>query len=136
MKYNNQSLIEYCNNNKLILCNDYSNVKINRESYIEGLCIKETCKNKFNKNFRQLEKTGAFCESCMNEIGNNKIRDSKVKYDNIMLMNFCNDNKIILINDYDNQYINRDSIIEGICLNQNCENNFRKPFRQLLKINA
>jgi len=136
MKYNNQTLIEYCNNNKIILCNDYSSVKINRESYIEGSCIKEPCKNKFNKNFRQLEKTGAFCNSCMNEISNNKIRDSKVKYDNSMLMNFCNDNKIILINDYDNQYINRNSIIEGCSLSQNCENNFRKTFRQLLKINA
>ena len=81
-------------------------------------------------------KTGAYCETCMNEISNNKIRNSKVKYDIDMLIDFCNQHQIILIRDYSNDFINRDTIIEGICLNENCENIFIKPFRQLLKIMA
>ena len=48
MKFNNKTLIEYCNNNNITLLNKYEN--INRESYIEGNCIYDNCNNNFNKN--------------------------------------------------------------------------------------
>lgn len=37
MKFNSESLIEYCDTNKVYLLKSYEN--INRESYIEGNCI-------------------------------------------------------------------------------------------------
>lgn len=134
MKYTSQTLSQYCNENKIQLVNDYTFENINRESYIEGNCITENCISKFNKCFRQLVKTGAYCEPCMQSISKNKIRNSKVKYDIHMLMEYCNENNIVLLDDYSDKFINRDYLIEGICKNEICQNNFIKPFRQLVKI--
>jgi hypothetical protein len=134
MKYNNETLIEYCNTNNIILLMICENV--NRESYIEGKCTYDGCENSFNKNFRQLVKTGAYCVDCMTNIAKNKIRNSSVKYDINMLNTFCDENDILLTDDYSKQFINRNSIIEGICKGNNCENAFSKPFRELLKING
>lgn len=134
MKFNSDTLIEYCNTNKITLLQTYEN--INRESYIEGKCIHNNCENNFNKNFRQLVKTGAYCVYCMSKISNNKIRDAKVKYDVNILHNFCNENNILLTDDYSNKFVNRDTIIQGVCKNDECEQIFTKPLRQLLKING
>ena len=92
MKYNIDTLVTYCNENKITLINNHTNDIINRESYIEFKCIE--CFNQFTKNFRQLVKTGAYCQICMNKIAKNKIRESKVKYDVNMLMEFCDKNNI------------------------------------------
>ena len=94
MRYTNETLIQYCNENKIQLTNKSTSENINRESYIEGNCITENCCNKFNKCFRQLIKTGAYCDPCMQSISKNKIKNSKVKYDIHMLINFCNENNI------------------------------------------
>lgn len=134
MRFNSENLIDYCKNNNITLLQSYDNVK--RESYIEGNCIFDECKNTFCKNFRQLVKTGAYCTSCVSKIASIKIHNSKVKYDINVLDNFCNENNILLAYDYSNKLVNRDTIIEGICKNCNCENIFSKPFRQLLKING
>jgi hypothetical protein len=134
MKFNSETLIEYCNTNNITLLKSYEN--INRESYIEGKCIYNECNNTFNKNFRHLIKTGAYCGSCMTKIANNKIRHAKVKYDINVLTQFYDENNILLTDDYSNQFINRDTIIEGVCKNSDCENIFSKPLRQLLKING
>jgi hypothetical protein len=134
MRFNTENLIEYCKNNNITLLQSYDNVK--RESYIEGKCIFNECNNTFCKNFRQLVKTGAYCGSCITKIVSIKIHNSKVKYDINVLDNFCNENNILLAYDYSNKLVNRDTIIEGICKNYNCENIFSKPFRQLLKING
>ena len=136
MKYNSNTLITYCNENNITLI-DNSNIinnNINRESYIELKCIE--CFKQFTKNFRQLVKTGAYCQKCMNNIATNKIRESKVKYDINMLINFCDENNILLMDDYSDKFINRDSKIKGICKNDCCENIFNKSFRELLKING
>jgi len=134
MRYTSETLLEYCNEKKIKLVEDYTNENINRESYIEGKCITANCLNKFNKCFRQLVKTGAYCEECIKIVSKNKIRNSIVKYDIHMLMEYCNQYNIVLLDDYSDKFINRDSIIEGNCLNNECKNNFTKPFRQILKI--
>ena len=133
MKYNGDTLLTYCNENNITLVN-YYNDNVKRDSYIELKCI--SCSNEFTKNFRQLIKTGAYCKKCMNQISNNKIRESKVKYDINMLINFCDEYNILLLDDYSDRFINRDSIIEGICKNECCKNTFQKSFRELLKING
>jgi len=134
MRYNSNTLITYCNEYNITLLNDYVDTNISRESYIDFECI--TCSEKFNKKFKQLVKTGAYCQTCMSNIARNKIRESSVKCDVNMLMDFCDKNDILLLDDYSNQFINRNSIIEGICKNTDCENIFRKSFRELLKING
>jgi hypothetical protein len=134
MKYNNETLVEYCNTNNIVLLKNYENIK--RESYIEGKCTYENCENNFNKNFRQLVKTGAYCGECMTKITNDKIRNFKTKYDIDVLNKFCDENSILLTDDYSNKIVNRDTIIEGFCKNENCKNIFSKSVRQLLKING
>lgn len=134
MKFNSETLIEHCNLHNITLLKTYEN--INRTTYIEGKCIYKNCDNNFYKNFRQLVKTGAYCIGCMNKVSTDKIRNSKVKYDVEMLNMFCNENNIELINDYSHKFINRDTIIEGICKTVDCKNIFSKSFRQLLKING
>jgi len=136
MKYTSETLIDYCKENNITLLKYYENIKINRESYINFSCINKLCNSQFNKNFRQLIKTGAYCEPCMKEISNYKIKILNTKFDSIMLDDFCNKNSIILNYDYSNEIINRDTIIKGNCLTNNCKNQFIKPFRQLLKING
>lgn len=59
MIYNNASLIKHCCDNSIELIEDYTNIKINREYYIKGIC------KTFNKNFRQLVKTGPYCYNCV-----------------------------------------------------------------------
>jgi hypothetical protein len=49
------------------------------------------------------------------------------------LQNFCNENKIILIKSYDDCKVTRDTIIEGKCINNDCDSDFNKVFRQLKK---
>jgi hypothetical protein len=61
----------------------------------------------------------------------------RVKYNLELLTKFCNENHITLLKDYSIQNnITQNTIIEGKCLTQDCENNFDKTFRQLLKTNA
>lgn len=133
MLYNLESLSEYCNNNNIILLNKYD--KVNRDSYIEGKCIHD-CNNNFYKKFRQLIKTGAYCKDCMKIISSKKIKNSLVKWDINELNKFCDKNNIILTGDYSNEFINRNSIIEGLCKNEACENIFSKTFREILNLNG
>jgi hypothetical protein len=134
MRYNSDTLITYCNEYNIFISNDYTNTNITRESYIQFKCIE--CSQEYNKTFRQIVKTGAYCQTCMSNIAINKIRNTNVKCDVNMLMDFCDKNNLILLDDYSNQFINRNSLIEGICKHNDCENIFRKPFRELLKING
>jgi hypothetical protein len=45
MRFNNETLIEYCNANNIALLRSHDN--INRESYIEGKCHSNECGNAF-----------------------------------------------------------------------------------------
>ena len=137
MLYNNTTLIAYCHDNHIELLDDYTNIKINRDYYVKGNCksILETCNKIFNKNFRQLVKTGPYCLICAIENGKQKYK-LNCKYNLTYLIEFCNENSIILNDDYTSQFINRDTVIKGICLTEDCNNNFNRPFRELIKING
>ena len=67
-KYNFERLDKYCKENNVVLLDDYSNAEMTKNSQIKGNCVYENCNNKFEKNFRQLEKTGAYCSLCKNII--------------------------------------------------------------------
>lgn len=137
MLHNSETLNKYCFNNNIQLADDYKNVKINRDFYIKGICktITDNCDKIFNKTFRQLLKTGPYCYNCAIEIGKQQYK-VQCKYNLQYLITFCNQNNIILTDDYTNQIINRDTIIYGKCISQVCENNFNKSFRELIKLNG
>lgn len=133
MKYTTETLYQYCESNNITLIKNYQNSKINRDNYIEGNCSSLCCANIFNKKFQQLVKTGSYCDVCMKQIVSNKIKNKKVKYGKNELIEFCNTNKININMIDPNQFINRDAIINGKCLTNECVNSFSKTFRELLK---
>jgi hypothetical protein len=135
MLYNNQTLEKYCDINNIKLLEDYSNKKITRDNCIQGICITKECNKLFNKSFRQLIQTGAYCYDCAIENGKQKQKD-KCKYNYSLLKVFCNDNNIILNRVYDSNLINRDTVITGNCINKDCENIFNRSFRELIKLNG
>ena len=134
MRYNCETLIEYCNANKIRLLNKYDFV--NREFYIDFKCTYDNCDNNCNKIFRQLVKTGAFCKTCTSKNTSIKISKSLLKIDVNVLNAFCVENSILLTIDYQNISVNRNTIIEGLCITPNCENTFSRPLRELLKHNG
>jgi hypothetical protein len=65
LKYCNEMLKQFCLENGVELCRDYSNDLVRRETIIEGKCTAEGCDNIFNKSFRELKQNMSyFCTSC------------------------------------------------------------------------
>ncbi len=68
MRYTRESLYHYCQENNILLLKNYVDVKITRDNYIEGKCTTINCEYTFNKTYRQLVKTGSYCNECMKQI--------------------------------------------------------------------
>jgi len=64
MKYDYNTLVDFCKENNIILCDDYSNTNLNRETQIKGICKTENCDNIFTKGFRALLQPNGFCSFC------------------------------------------------------------------------
>lgn len=77
--YNYNILQSYINENKITLIKDYSEAKVTRDSFIEGKCLTPNCENNFNKTFRQLKKSEAFCEVCSKVKRYKKSKDTCLK---------------------------------------------------------
>jgi hypothetical protein len=58
------------------------------------------------------------------------------KYDFDRLDKYCKENNVTLLQDYLQQSLNRDSIIDGKCVYENCNNTFEKIFYELEKRGA
>jgi hypothetical protein len=56
---------------------------------------------------------------------------TKGTYNYNKLVSYCNDNQIILLKDYKDINVTRDTFIIGKCNTSNCNNEFNKSFRQL-----
>ena len=112
MLYNYETLKTHCLTNDIQLVNDYADVKMNREVYIIGICktITDNCEKIFDKTFRQLVKTGPYCLNCAIENGKQKYK-LQCKYNLQYLSTFCNQNNIILIDEY-SKTINRTEVPE------------------------
>ena len=134
MRYNLDKLFSFCNENSITLSHDYSNTRINRETTIEGCCKESDCYNQFNKNFRQLVKSGPYCNICCNHRGFEKIKNKLCKFNLEYLIKHCSEHNITLKKNY--EYVNRDTVIIGLCKTEKCENMFSKSFRELLKLGA
>ena len=48
------------------------------------------------------------------------------KYDFESLQNYCNENNVVLLEDYTYKYVTRNIIIKGKCVYENCNNEFEK----------
>ena len=60
-----------------------------------------------------------------------KKRNSRIRYNNKLLQEYCNNNKITLLKDYKKETINRNTIINANCLN--CNDICSKSFKQFIK---
>jgi hypothetical protein len=86
--YDTEYLEKYCENNNIILTNNYE--KTNRDTRIEGECLTLNCSNIFNKVFRQFVKSGGYCNKCSKiKHQNNIIEAVKIKYgvENVFQLN-------------------------------------------------
>ena len=79
--YNYDNLMTYCNNNNIIILQDYTNIKVTRDTLINGECNNLNCSKKFNKTFRQLKVSKNYCELCT------KI-NKKIKVENTCLLTY------------------------------------------------
>ncbi len=130
MKYDYIALNNFCINNNVILLQDYSKENVNRETKIQYKC--KNCDNIFDKSLRQLFKTYNYCNDCMKVISIDKIKNKLSEFNVEKLNNYCEENNIILNESYN--YTNRNTVIKGKCNSINCDNNFTKSFRQLIKL--
>lgn len=139
IRFNNNYLKKYCEDCKIELLEDYSNINVNRETIIKAKCLTENCNELTEKTFRNIiESTGCYCEKCTGNLKIQKLKiaewdSNKTRFNNNYLNKYCEDNKIELLEDYSNIDINRESIIKAKCLNVNCNENVEKIFRNIIE---
>jgi hypothetical protein len=76
MKYDYQTLTDFCEEHNVVLCEDYSlKTKINAFTIIEGNCI-NNCGNTFKKEFRSFAKTVGYCSECTKNNAKQKLKTS------------------------------------------------------------
>lgn len=79
MSYNFNILDIFCKENNIQLCDDYSNIKLNRETIINGICRNEGCNNLFSKGFRALLNPNPYCTDCAKILGKEKAKKTNLK---------------------------------------------------------
>jgi len=65
-KYDFERLQNFCNENNVVLLEDYTNVKLRQKSRIIGVCLTENCGKKFDKSFENLYIRNGYCKDCTN----------------------------------------------------------------------
>ena len=77
LKYCYESLQQFCNENSIELCRDYSGEFVRRETKIEGKCKIDGCDELFSKAFRELMKNNSYyCKICINKISDKKRKNT------------------------------------------------------------
>jgi len=87
-KYNKILLNSLVNKYNIELLTDYSNIKLNCRSIIEGKCINfKECTNNFSKRFDAFELYNGYCNDCSLKVGNSKKNSEEInnKRKNTML---------------------------------------------------
>jgi len=156
-RYDFELLNKYCKENDVTILEDYTNIFLTKNSLINGICIYENCENKFQKQFINLLKTGAYCKFCIKIIAKDRMKKTFLKnygsenilqldfvknktninkFNNNKLISYCKENNIELLEDYSNFIITKKSIIKANCIYDNCDKNFEKRFCELEKTGA
>jgi hypothetical protein len=77
ISFNYNYLNNFCNENKLKLLNEYSNINVTRETLIDIKCVGEKCENICSKKFRNLVKNQNFgCVNCLSKIKSLKTKNT------------------------------------------------------------
>ena len=76
IKYDYVYLQKFCQENGIELLEDYSDVKVNRETRIKAICLINDCNDISNKTFRQIMKLGCFCKKHTKEIMEQKRKET------------------------------------------------------------
>jgi hypothetical protein len=63
-------------------------------------------------------------------------RHKKTRFDFNFLKNYCEENKIELLDDYSEKKINRETIIYANCINEDCSNTVNKTFRNMIELSG
>ena len=62
--YNITNLILFCDVNNIKLCNDYSDIFLNKYTQIVGCCLTNGCNNLFKKSYCAFVTTNGYCRKC------------------------------------------------------------------------
>lgn len=110
---------------------DYENMEIINVTRIKGICLTENCGEQFDKSFVSFRASGAYCLECANE--NGRFKKDMILNDKsfIRLKQLADEQGIIFTENYKDVSINNDSIIQGICLTEECGSHFEKKFETL-----
>lgn len=157
LKYHFERLDKYCKENNIILLEDYSCCKLSKDVYIKSKCCYNNCENIVNKRLRELGKAGSYCvncikikacevrkQTCLQKYGVNNITHTEnykkqiksPKYNIELLNNYCIENKITLLKNYEKEKLNANYYIEGKCKNNGCPNSFTKKMCKLINTNG
>ena len=79
MKYDYNTLLDFCKEHNVTLCEDYSNIILKRETLIKGICETENCDNPFTKGFRALLNPNGYCMSCAKNFGKEKAKQTNME---------------------------------------------------------
>jgi len=132
VKYDRESLINFCDNNGVVL--DVLPDEFKRRTRVSGTCLTEGCGDFFEKTILSLfEKSGPFCTTCSKINGVKKrLITQNIEFNGDVT--FWNE-KLLQSLDIKNVYydgiLNRDTPIGGDCQKENCCNQFLKPFREV-----
>jgi len=132
-KYDRSSLIEFCDNNTVVL--DVIPDKCTRETRVSGACLTGGCDDCFEKTIRALfEKGGPFCTTCakINRV-TKALTTQNIEFNGEVTI--WNEELLQSLDIKNVHYVgtlNRDTPIGGDCQIENCCNQFRKPFREVL----
>jgi len=137
IRYDLKYLQNYCNENNIILLEDYTNIQLNRETIITSKCLTDGCENICIKHFRLFLESGSNCNNCtelkrINKLKKSSWKSEKIRYNNQYLDVYCNENNIILLEDYTNIQLNRETIVTAKCLSEDCKNKVEKSFRRIV----
>ena len=77
--YNYEQLQQFCLENKIVLLEDYNNIKFNSKLRIKANCITNDCNNQVDKQYRQLYVSGCYCKECTLSNGRNKMKETCLK---------------------------------------------------------
>ena len=156
-RYDFERLDKFCKENSVTLLEEYTDCFLTNKSLIKGKCVYENCNSLFEKRYGELEKTGAYCKTCIKLVANERRKQSVLekygedniaktkiykentispKYNYKLLHEYCNNNNITLYNDYTNEKLFAHYLIQGKCSNNNCKNIFNKKFHKLINTNA
>jgi hypothetical protein len=153
-KYDFERLDKYCKENNVTLLEDYSCCKLTKDYIITGLCIYENCKNNFEKKLENLIKTGSYCKNCtklmmvkktkqifLEKYGSENIlhldfvkeKTNPNKFTYQKLKEYCCENNIELMGEYDNCHLTKKTLITAKCQSIDCQEIVNKNFRCIEK---